>query len=122
MEAHDRALHSGGRAGVLNPELLESAIARPYTGYYRSLPEKCAALIQSLAGNHGFVDGNKRTALIVANLLIRRSGYRLIGSSPDYLDLALERIVLDAAASRFDKTQVIAWFRDHIEPVSKTFE
>ena len=105
-------LLTGGRAGVLNPELLESAIARPYTGYYRSLPEKCAALIQSLAGNHGFVDGN-----IIANLLIRRSGHRLIGSSPEYLDVALEQIVLDAAASRFDKEQVITWFRDHIGPV-----
>jgi len=117
MEAHDRALLTGGRAGVLNPELLESAIARPYTGYYRSLPEKCAALIQSLAGNHGFVDGDKRTALIIANLLIRRSGHRLIGSSPEYLDVALEQIVLDAAASRFDKEQVITWFRDDIGPI-----
>ena len=34
IEAHERALRFGGRAGVLSLDLVESAIARPYTGYY----------------------------------------------------------------------------------------
>jgi death-on-curing protein len=115
LEAHDRALLTGGRAGVLNQDLLESAIARPYTGYYPSLPEKCAALIQSLAGNHGFVDGNKRTALIVANLLIRRSGCKPSGGSREELEIAFEHLVLDAADGRFEKDRVVGWFEQHLE-------
>ena len=115
MEAHDRALQTGGRAGVLNQDLLESAIARPYTGYYPSLAEKCAALIQSLAGNHGFTDGNKRAALIVTNLLIRRSGYKLAGVSRVGLDVELEQLVLDAADGRFERDRFVRWFEEHLE-------
>jgi death on curing protein len=115
MEAHDRALQTGGRAGVLNQDLLESAIARPHTGYYPSLAEKCAALIQSLAGNHGFIDGNKRTALIITNLLIRRSGYKLSGESREELEVSLEHLVLDAADGRFERDRVVRWFEKHLE-------
>ena len=54
--------------------LIESAITRPYTGYYRPIAQKAAALLQSLATNHGFVDGNKRTAVFAMNLLLGESG------------------------------------------------
>ena len=39
----------GGRGGVLNRGSIESAIGRPYSGYYRSIERKGAALIESLA-------------------------------------------------------------------------
>ncbi|MBM3541298.1 MAG: type II toxin-antitoxin system death-on-curing family toxin, partial [Alphaproteobacteria bacterium] len=77
MSAHRRALEFGGRAGVLDIGLVESAIGRPYSGFYRSLPAKAAALIQSMATNHGFADGNKRTTVILLDTLLTKSGYRL---------------------------------------------
>ncbi|MSO89334.1 MAG: hypothetical protein EXQ89_05135 [Rhodospirillaceae bacterium] len=49
----------------MNIGLIESAIARPYSGYYRSIVKKAAALLESMASNHGFADGNKRTTLIL---------------------------------------------------------
>src|SRR5438445_194495 len=45
--------------------MIESAIGRPYTGYYPRLHQKAAALVESLVRNHGFIDGNKRTAFII---------------------------------------------------------
>ena len=57
LESHYRALEFGGLDGVRDLGLVESAIARPYSGYYRSINAKAAALIHSLAKNHGFPTG-----------------------------------------------------------------
>ena len=54
----------GGSQGVRDQGLLESALYRPQTGYYAAdLVEEAAALWESLAQNHPFIDGNKRTLL-----------------------------------------------------------
>jgi len=53
----------GGALGVRDPGALESALFRPQTGYYRDIVEEAAALMESLAINHPFVDGNKRHCL-----------------------------------------------------------
>src|SRR5688500_20377 len=107
MEAHERALKFGGRAGVLSLDLVESAIARPYTGYYPSIAIKCAAFVQSLAGNHGFTDGNKRTTLYIVDLFVRRSGYLLTAASRSELN-----------RGRYDPAQVVTWFEQHLRPVT----
>jgi death-on-curing protein len=79
LSAHARALLTGGRPGIHDLDALLSAIGRPYTGYYRPIARKAAALMQSIATNHSFNDGNKRTSIILLNLLLDRSGYRLEG-------------------------------------------
>ena len=50
----------GGAAGIRDIGALESALHRPQTGYYDSLVDEAAALLESLVQNHPFVDGNKR--------------------------------------------------------------
>src|SRR5690348_11132701 len=52
----------GGSPGIRDEGLLEAAIFRPQTGYYRDLIEEAAALWESLSQNHPFIDGNKRAA------------------------------------------------------------
>ena len=59
----------GGLAGIRDRTLIEAAVGRPYTGYYPTIETKGAALLESLACNHGFIDGNKRTALVTLDLL-----------------------------------------------------
>ena len=54
---------------------LASAIMRPQLGYYDSLIEEAAALLESLANNHPFVDGNKRTAVAVTDTFLRLNGH-----------------------------------------------
>lgn len=58
----DQIERYGGSAGVRDLGLLEAALFRPQTGYYADLIEEAAALWESLAQNHPFIDGNKRTA------------------------------------------------------------
>jgi prophage maintenance system killer protein len=64
LSAHERALQTGGLSGIPNIGMVESAIARPYNGHYQPIARKAAALLQSISTNHGFADGNKRTAII----------------------------------------------------------
>ena len=67
----------GGMPGVRDLGLLESAIARPRSGYYKSLSEQAAALMHSLAMNHAFVDGNKRVAYALTAIFFRVNGFKL---------------------------------------------
>src|SRR5713101_1013533 len=61
----------GGTHGLLDEGRLEAAILRPQTGYYSTLVEEAAALMESLANNHAFRDGNKRTSFAVTDTFLR---------------------------------------------------
>ncbi len=100
LSAHSRALRFGGRPGIHNLDLIESAIARPYSGYYRSISKKTAALVHSIALNHGFTDGNKRTAVQMMHLLLTRSGYYLHADSEELLNAEVEKMILDVVEHR----------------------
>ena len=67
----------GGAAGVRDPGVLESALFRPHTGYYRDIVAEAAALMESLAINHPFIDGNKRIVFAATDALLRINGWRL---------------------------------------------
>ena len=61
----------GRPQGLRDPGALESALLRPQVGNYNDLPEEAAALMESLAMNHPFVDGDKRTALYATDAFLR---------------------------------------------------
>jgi death on curing protein len=67
----------GGPGGVRDLGLLESALYRPRTGYYRDLAEMAAALFESLITNHRFIDGNKRVAFFATDVFLRLNGWKL---------------------------------------------
>jgi len=67
----------GGSQGVRDYGLLEAALYRPQTGYYAGLIEEAAALWESLAQNHPFIDGNKRTAFAATYTFLAINGARL---------------------------------------------
>jgi death-on-curing protein len=76
---HERGLEEfGGPPGVRDPGLLESALFRPQTGYYRGLAEMATALFESLLMNHPFVDGNKRVAFFATDVFLRLNGWKLV--------------------------------------------
>jgi len=89
---------------VSDEGLLQSAIARPQTSVmgedaYPTLWDKAAALLHSLARNHAFVDGNKRTAWASAWAFLRLNGIDL----PDVYDVDYaEQLVLTAAVGDID--------------------
>ena len=67
----------GGATGVRDPGALEAALFRPQTGYYDDIVAEAAALFESLAINHPFVDGNKRIAFAAVDVFLRINGWRL---------------------------------------------
>src|ERR1700687_6004505 len=67
----------GGLHGIRDQALLESAIFRPQSGYYNNLFEEAAALMESLANNHAFLDGNKRISFVLTDVMLRANGYFL---------------------------------------------
>ncbi len=97
FKAHDTASTHEGTPGVINLHLIESAIARPYNGYYRRILKKATSLFESICRNHGFTDGNKRTAVLLSELLIERSGYELVSDDNEDLDNAIEDLAVNVA-------------------------
>lgn len=67
----------GGTHGLLDEGRLEAAILRPQTGYYQTLVEEAAVLMESLANNHVFLDGNKRISVAVTDTFLRLNGFYL---------------------------------------------
>jgi death-on-curing protein len=67
----------GGALGVRDPGALEAALFRPQTGYYEDIVAEAAALMESLAINHPFVDGNKRIAFAATDVFLRINGGQL---------------------------------------------
>ncbi|MHA7877048.1 type II toxin-antitoxin system death-on-curing family toxin [Roseivivax sp.] len=100
-----------GRPGIASLHLIESALARPYSGYHRRIEAKAAALLHSFVGNHGFVDGNKRTAWLLVELFIERSGYRL--AIPD--DAPIDDLVVAVAEGALGVEDLKLWFGTRLE-------
>ncbi|MFJ6523193.1 type II toxin-antitoxin system death-on-curing family toxin [Streptomyces filamentosus] len=93
---------------VRDAGLLDSAVHRPSAAMfgeeaYPDLVDKAAALLQSLAVNHPFVDGNKRTAWLSCVTFLALHGVQL---RPD-IDAA-ERLVIDVATGSTGEVEAIA--------------
>ncbi|MGB7262564.1 MAG: type II toxin-antitoxin system death-on-curing family toxin [Albidovulum sp.] len=110
IAAHDEALTYGGRAGVISLDAVQSAIGRPYSGYHRPIARKAAALLHALIQNHGFVDGNKRTALLVTGLMMRRSGYVFSLDQDERID----DIVVAVADGKMSFDDLVLWMKYRI--------
>ncbi len=101
----------GGKAGVLDKGLLESALARPRSGHYRSISEQAAALMQSLAMNHPFVDGNKRVAFALTAVFLRINGLKLAVEASE----GVRFIEMTLITERANLTAITDWLEAHIE-------
>ena len=101
----------GGRHGVRDSGAVEAAVFRPQTGYYHSLEEEAAALMESLGKNHGFTDGNKRIAFAATDTFLRINGF--------YLDViadeAHEFIYGSMDRHEFRFATILQWIREHIK-------
>jgi death-on-curing protein len=97
----------GGAMGVRDPGALEAALFRPQTGYYKDIVAEAAALLESLAINHPFVDGNKRIAFAAADVFLRINGWRLRRAP---LLIHAEMIQMFESGS-FDMAHVEPWLR-----------
>ena len=110
LAIHDRQIaEHGGLGGVRDLGLVESALARPVNLDAYGEPDAAdlaAAYLFGLANNHGFADGNKRTAWVAARLFLMDNGARL---SFDRLDAIT--MVENVAGGGLGEAELAEWLR-----------
>jgi death on curing protein len=115
LAAHELVLRRyGGYPGVRDYGAIESALARPYCGYYRPIAKKAAALVHSLALNHGFLDGNKRTAVHMLAVLLINSGYTLRFGDLRRANAEVEEMVLAIVEHKMSFDDVVIWMKERL--------
>jgi death-on-curing protein len=108
IHAHQLDEH-GGAPGLRDPDLLESALARPRQRHAYGDPDVfdlAAAYTAAIIANHPFVDGNKRTGFVAGVLFLELNGPTLAASEAD-----ATRAVLDLAASEMNEDDFASWLR-----------
>jgi death-on-curing protein len=110
---HDRQLaEHDGLSGIRDSAAVESALARaPNLAAYGKpdVADLAAAYAYGLARNHGFSDGNKRTAWVVARLFLADNGYRLRADP-----IEIVKTIEDLASGALEEKALAAWFRDRL--------
>ena len=106
----------GGATGVRDPGALEAALFRPQTGYYEDIVAEAAALFESLAINHPFVDGNKRMAFAAVDVFLRINGWRLQGPP---MRIHAEMMQMFETGT-FDIAHVDPWLREFAVPADRS--
>lgn len=115
----DEAIQTGEQK-VRDIDMLLAAEQRPQASAfgadaYPTLHEKAAALLHSIARNHPFKDGNKRTATVGTLFMLRVNGARAVWHPPEALE-----IILAVAEGRQEMETFTAWL--HTEPVAPMLE
>lgn len=114
---HDMQLaRHGGLEGLRDKNAVESALARAqqlamYEDPGPDAADLAAAYAFGLARNHGFSDGNKRTAWIVARVFLADNGERL-----DFTEFDAIRVMQNVAAETIDEQELAQWFRMRLAP------
>ncbi len=98
-----------GELKIRDRERLEAAVARPASSAfgedaYKSLQEKVASMMHSVARNHPFTDGNKRTATMSTIFMLNVNGYDVDWDASDALD-----VILKVAEGKMDMPEFAEW-------------
>jgi len=114
LEIHEQLIGEfGGSPEVADIGRLEAALFRPQIGYYNDLTEEAAALMESLANNNPFVDGNKRVSFAVTDTFLRLNGFYLeieAAAARDFIEQSMAR-------SEFRFAIIHGWLRLHTRPL-----
>jgi death-on-curing protein len=119
-EIHAEALRKfGGSDGVRDENLLASAVLTPQSSFggkspYADLVEIAGAYLFYLCGNHPFIDGNKRTAMMAAIVFLRLNEIEPAPDSDEW-----ERLVLDVASSKLDRDETTRRLRKLVKVLGK---
>lgn len=114
LALHEKLIERfGGLPGVRDKGLLEAALARPQSGYYETLSLQAAALMQSLAQNHSFIDGNKRVAFALTAIFLRMNNFRLEVDADSGEIFIIEILI----KKRAELDTIVKWLEKHMKPV-----
>lgn len=115
---HDKIVEEiGGSLGIREFGLLESIVNKPNSGFggqdlYPTVFDKAATLYEALCNYHVFIDGNKRTAALVAYRFLSINGHELTASNKQLQDYTLY-----IATHNPDLADVAAWIKKHSKKV-----
>jgi death on curing protein len=118
LRMHGRVIaETGGSDGVLKLAALEYALERPLTAFggvelFPTLCLKAAAIAHSIVTTHPFVDGNKRTALVAASVLLALNGLCLAAEEEETV-----AVMLELAQSQFTLEQLAEWLDRRSTPI-----
>ncbi len=114
LKIHNRVIDStGGSYGLRDKNALESALLSPLATFdgqelYPEIFKKVAILLYKIANNHAFVDGNKRTAFVVALTVFAVNGYEFKFTQKEVVNF-----MLSVARGDTSYRQICQWFKDH---------
>jgi death-on-curing protein len=120
LAIHNRQIaEHGGGSGLRDPGLLDSAIAKPknifsYDKEKASISGLAAAYSYGIARNHPFVDGNKRTALVISLLFLKLNQWELTCTAED-----LYKTFMSLAEGSLSETDLSAWFGHCAKPIQQ---
>ena len=109
----DQIEQFGGSHGLRDMGALESALFRPQMGYYDGIIEEAAAMMESLAMNHPFIDGNKRVAFAVTEVFLGLNGHFIDCDSREAYDHFMQ--LFETNSFRF--AELRAWLEEHVKPL-----
>jgi death-on-curing protein len=100
----------GGLHGIRDNNSLESSVIRPQSGYYNDIYEEASALMESLASNHSFIDGNKRISFFATDVFLRMNGYFIDCETKDAYKFYIENLENNS----FHFENILNWLKENI--------
>lgn len=104
---------SGGIEGLRDNGLIDSALNLPFQTFnnqelYPSIQSKAARLCYSIINNHAFLDGNKRTGILVMLVFLRINNIMIQCEDKDIIDLGI-----GVASGKYDLSYIMNWIILH---------
>ncbi|MCL4538405.1 MAG: type II toxin-antitoxin system death-on-curing family toxin [Bacteroidetes bacterium] len=103
----------GGKSGIRDRNLLESALAQPRVTVggklaHKTIFEKAAAYGYHVCKDHPFIDGNKRVAFVLMDIFLQRNGWEIVAREEDAFS-----VIVDLSSNKLSKTQLASWLKKH---------
>ncbi len=110
----------GGRSGIRDRNLLESALAQPKMTIsrkfvHKTLFDKAAVFGFHICQNHPFIDGNKRLAFVLMDIFLQMNGWEIVAPEEEAYSMMME-----LASGELDRPQLTDWIKEHSARLRRT--
>jgi death-on-curing protein len=108
IEIHDEIIRQfDGAQGILSESTLHFMIFR--VNKFRDIFRRAAVVLHAIGSQHPFVDGNKRTALVVAENVLGQQGYYIAADEDTIVEFMLQ-----VASYKLTPLSIEKWLKDHV--------